>query len=98
MRDILEIKDKELSFISELTDDNSIFISLDGYGSDIADHQVTVVNQKTGAGVTYNVDKQLHRMVFWACATTLSPENSIWISVKPGEEEEWTSDYTLFVK
>ena len=78
-------------------DNNSIFISLGGYGSEAADHQVRVVNSKSGAGVTFTVDKPLYRMVFWACETTLSPENSIWISVEPGEEENWTSDYTLFV-
>jgi hypothetical protein len=92
----LEIKDKELYFIRELVDDNNVFVALSGYGGEAEDHQVTVVNQKSGAGVTFSVDKPLHRMVFWACATTLSPENSIWISVEPGSEESWNSEYTLF--
>jgi len=78
-------------------DDTSVFIGLKGYTSAVEDHQVTVVNRKSGAGVTFTVDKPLSRMVFWACETTLSPENSIWISVEPGEEENWISDYTLFV-
>lgn len=94
----LEIKDKELYFIKELVDDNNVFVALSGYGGEVEDHQVTVVNQKSGAGVTFSVDKPLHRMVFWACATTLSPENSIWISVEPGAEESWSSKYTLFIK
>jgi hypothetical protein len=98
LKGYMEIKDNELYFIEELLDVNTVFLRLSGYSTGIADHKVTVVNQKTGAGVTYTVDQPLHRLVFWACETTLSPENSIWISVPPGESHCWTSDYSLFVK
>ena len=97
LKGYLKIKDNDLYFTKEL-DNNSVFLELRGYGGEVTDHQVTVFNSKSGAGVTFNLDKPLFRMVFWACETTLSPENSIWISVLPGEEEVWTSDYTLFVK
>lgn len=96
LKGYLEISDKDLSFIKALDNDH-VFLELSGYSSDVRDHKVTVVNRTSGAGVTFTVDKPLHRMVFWACETTLSPENFIWISVAPGEEENWTSDYTLFV-
>ena len=97
LKGYLKIKDNDLVFTKEL-DNNSVFLELRGYSGEVTDHQVTVFNHKSGAGVTFNLDKPLFRMVFWACETTLSPENSIWISVLPGEEEVWTSDYTLFVK
>jgi len=95
---MLEIKDREIHFLRNLVNDDAVFVSLSGYGPGVEDHQVTVLNQKSGAGVTYRVDKPLHRMVFWSCATTLSPENSVWLSVEPGAEETWNSEYTLFVK
>jgi hypothetical protein len=98
LKGAMEIKDNDLTFIQELNNNNTVFLRLSGYSTDAADHKVTVVNQKTGAGVTFTVDKPLHRLVFWACETTLSPENSIWISVPPGETQTWTSDYTLFVQ
>jgi len=94
----LEIKENKLTFIDDLERGSSVFLALGGYGKEVNDHQVTVLNRKSGAGVTFSVDKALHRMVFWACETTLSPENFIWISVEPGEEENWTSDYTLFLE
>lgn len=97
LKGYLEIKDRDLNFIKEIYD-NSVFLELNGYGEEVADHQVTVVNHKSGAGVTFTVDKPLSRMAFWACETTLCPENFIQISVEPGEKENWTSDYTLFVK
>lgn len=97
LKGYLEIKDRELSFIKGI-DNNSVYLELSGYSEEVEDHQVTVLNHKSGAGVSFTVDKPLSRMVFWACETTLCPENFIWISVVPGEEESWTSEYTLFVK
>lgn len=93
----VEIKDNELNFIKDLEEEDSFFLLLNGYGEDVEDHKVSVINRNTGAGVTFTIDKPLYRMAFWACKTTLSPENFIWLSVKPGANEEWTSEYTLFV-
>lgn len=96
LEDLLEIDNRQLTFKKELEKDEAIFVELKGYGQEAADHQVTVINEKSGAGVTFSVDRPLHRMAFWACRATLSPENSIWISVEPGEETLWQSKYTLF--
>lgn len=93
----VELQGNELKFIRNLKKDDAFFILLEGYGGAVSDHRVTVINEKSGAGVTFSVDKPLYRMAFWACKTTLCPENSIWISVKPGDSSTWTSDYTLFV-
>lgn len=98
LKGLMAIEDNTLSFLQEFNKDNSIFLNLQGYGEKAADHEVTVVNTRSGAGLTFRVNKPLYRMAFWACQTTLSPENFIWLSVGPGEEETWTSDYTLFVE
>lgn len=95
---MLEVKDKEITFLRDLVDDDAVFVALEGYSDSVEDHKVTVLNERSGAGVTFQVDKPLHRMVFWSCATTLSPENFIWLSVVPGAEESWNSEYTLFVE
>lgn len=92
-----EIKDNEINFIKDLEGDDSFFLLLKGYSDAVEDHMVTVKNRITGAGATYTVDKPLYRMAFWACKTTLCPENFIWIAVEPGGEDRWTSEYTLFV-
>lgn len=97
LKGLVEINERDLNFVKKLTN-NSVFLELSGYGQEVSDHQVTVVNNKSGAGVTFTVDRPLSRLVFWACETTLSPENSILISVEPGGIEEWTSEYTLFVQ
>jgi hypothetical protein len=93
-----ELKDNELRFSKDLEAGDSFFLLLQGYSQELSDHQVTVQNHKSGAGVTFSIDKPLHRMAFWACRTTLSPENFIWLEVAPGATDTWTSEYSLFVK
>jgi hypothetical protein len=93
----MAIESNELHFLKDFTGTN-LFLTLTGYNQSIEDHQVTVLNTKTGAGVTLSMDQPIHRMCFWACETTLCPENFIWISVEPGDKMEWTADYRLFVK
>jgi hypothetical protein len=73
-------------------------MELKGYSGKVKDHQVEVVNTNSGAGVKLQMDRSLHRMVFWSSHTTYCPENFIFISVKPGEKETWTSNYTLFIE
>ncbi len=92
---LVALNGKELSFLQEFNN-QSVFLNLEGFSDRVDDHRVTVVNQKSGAGVTFSIDKPLYRMAFWACETTLSPENFIWIKVKPNEVERWVSDYVLF--
>lgn len=98
LKGYMEIQDRELIFIKDIEPGEHVYAELEGYGKDVEDHEIKVVNGKSGAGVTFRMDKPLHRLVFWACFTTLSPENFIWISVKPGEEDSWTADYKLFVE
>ena len=97
LKGCLNIRGNRINFLREMNMD-SVFIRISGFSQDPADHRVTVLNTRTGAGATYSVDRPLYDMAFWACASTLSPENSIWISVAPGEEERWRSDYVLFTE
>lgn len=92
-----KLESRSADFLNQETNDN-VFLNINGFGEKVSDHQVTVIDEDTGTGVTFSVNKPLYRMAFWACKTTLCPENFIWISVKPGQTEHWTSDYTLFVK
>jgi len=94
----LKIDENQLIFTNKLESRSNVFLNITGFSNKASDHQVTVIDQDSGTGMTFSVNKPLYRMAFWACKTTLCPENSIWISVKPGQTEHWTSDYTLFVK
>lgn len=96
-KELMKIENKELLFIKNLYEDQ-IWLELQGFGSEKEDHQIVVKNKRTGAGVQIKVDKPLYRLTFWATKTTLCPENFIFITLEPGEEEKWVSDYTLFIE
>jgi hypothetical protein len=95
LKGIVKLDSNELTFVKDLKE-GTVWLELKGYGPDIKDHQITVINKKSGVGVSYHVDKPLYKQVFWACPSTLCPENFILLKVNPGMEENWTSDYTLF--
>ena len=92
---IVKLEKNEITFLQDL-DKGSVWLELQGYSDRVSDHAVSVVNKKTGAGIKFHVDKPLYKQVFWACPTTLCPENFILLHVEPGQEESWNSDYTLF--
>lgn len=75
-----------------------IFMSLKGYGKKPKDNQFTIENTQSGAGVTVSVDQPLIKLEFYSNGKMICPENTMQISVKPGEEKAWTADYSLFAK
>ncbi len=95
-RGLVSIDDKKIKFEKMVEQGKSTFLELTGFGESADDHQVTVVNHKTGAGIKFAVDQPIYRMAFWTCKTTLCPENFIWIDVEPGETMQWNSTYTVF--
>jgi hypothetical protein len=94
LKDLIEIKNNKLLFRREFNQE-SIWLLIEGYKSDPKYHNVIIRNSKTGAGIKFSVNKPLHRLAFWATTTTLCPENFIFISLDPGKEEKWISDYSL---
>ncbi len=95
---LVRIEDNTIRFQQMVAQGKSTFLELTGFGESADDHQVTVVNHKTGAGIKFAVDQPIYRMAFWTCKTTLCPENFIWIDVEPGETMEWNSTYNVFVQ
>jgi hypothetical protein len=96
LKDLVRIRKNKILFLRELHNE-SIWLLIEGYNDqDLKDHNILVADRKAGAGIRFSVDKPLYRLAFWATTTTLCPENFIYISLDPGKEEKWTSDYTLY--
>ncbi len=93
---LVELEQNKLLIKKELSEGESIFLHLDGFGDSADDNQVKILNRKTGAGVQISVDKPLQKVVFWAISSTLCPEPYIQLDVLPGETEIWISEYRLF--
>lgn len=97
LKNIMEIKDNTLYFTREMGPGN-VFMGLKGFSSKVEDNMFTIQNLESGAGVTVSVNKPVTKLEFWTNSHVICPENTIQLSVKPGEKEVWVSDYNLFVK
>ncbi|MDX2432218.1 MAG: hypothetical protein QNK35_14875 [Bacteroides sp.] len=97
LKGLMEVKDNTLHF-TQVLERGNVFMGLKGYGKKAKDNKFTIKNTGSGAGVTVSVDKPLIKLEFWTNGRVICPENTILIHVEPGEEQVWTSDYTLFVK
>jgi len=98
LKGAIEAKGKEIVFNQNLGEGESLFTELEGFKSDPEDHEITVINKKTGAGVRIKGDRPLAHFNFWTVKTTICPEPFVELNLAPGEEKEWRIDYLLFVK
>lgn len=96
LKGFVKIDGNKLEFIKDLNK-GSVWMEFKGYSDEVKDHHVEVLNKKTGAGISYQSSKPIYRMVFWACHSTLCPENFIYLDIPPGGKDSWDMTYTLFV-
>lgn len=96
MHGMAGIRGRELAFIRELTHDEHIMTSLEGYGATAADHTFTVENRRTGAGVRVTGDQPMSKLLFWCGWKVLSPEDYIHMKIEPGREFRWRNTYQFY--
>lgn len=97
LKGLLETRGRELLFPKVFTKDDVVGTALEGFGSDIKDHEIAIENRKTGAAVKITCDRPLDRLYFWTIRTTICPEPYIRMTVPPGGEEKWTIRYALYI-
>lgn len=91
------LKGNAIHFTREL-EPGQVVMNLTGYGKKAEDNQFTIENTQSGVGVTVSVDQPLTRLDFYSNGRMICPENNMLISVKPGKEQAWNSEYSLFAK
>lgn len=80
----------------ELRDGERIYEVLTGYGSSDADHNYSLENRRTGAGVRISGDKPISKFVFWSRRLGYSPEAYVHLSVAPGNSESWNNRFAFY--
>ena len=95
--ELIQVDGHRLAFDRQLQPGESVYCSdLKGYGSNATDHNITIKNLKSGAGVQITADQPLDKLSYWACATTACPEPYIKIKTEPGETFRWMIKYSFF--
>lgn len=63
-------------------------------GGPVAHHAATIRNDRTGASVSFQGDRPITKMVFWAVERAACPEPFVALEIPPGEVRRWTTTYT----
>src|SRR5262249_10166861 len=90
---IAEIHGAEIAYLRELGPQERIFAPLEGYGSSAGDHQFTLENRKTGAGVRGSGNRPMAKLIFWSRRLAYSPEAYITLRIPPGKAETWENRF-----
>ncbi|MEX2565720.1 MAG: hypothetical protein WD431_07260 [Cyclobacteriaceae bacterium] len=91
------IKDGVITFDRKLNKGEQVYSSgLQGFGSGAEDHQFSLENIKTGAGVTVKGDRELEKLVFWANPSAYCAEPYIRLKPLPGETVYYQNEYTFY--
>jgi hypothetical protein len=93
---LAEARGKELVYLRELQEGQSVFSELKGYRPTARDYDIRIENRKTGAGVRIVGDQPLAKLVFWSIRTTLCPEPYIQMRVEPGRDWKWRINYEFY--
>jgi hypothetical protein len=96
LKDLAEIRSREIVFLRSLQPTENVFTELDGFGASAADYGFEMENRATGAGVRVTGDRPLSRLIFWAAHRTACPEPYIDASVDPGRTKAWTITYAFY--
>ncbi len=93
---VAETRGKQLVYLKELQQGQSVFGEMKGFGAGAADYDFRVENHKTRAGVRQTGDHPLSRLYYWSIRTTACPEAYNHLRVEPGKEVHWRVSYEFY--
>lgn len=96
LKDLAEVREKQLVYRRDLEKGESVFTELAGFGNGAGDYDIRIANRKSRAGVRITGDKPLAKVVFWSIRSTLCPEPYIQMRIAPGAEEQWRITYDFY--
>jgi hypothetical protein len=93
---LAETHGKELHYLQELQQGQSIYTELTGFRATSKDYDIRVENRKTRSGVRQTGDRPLAKVAFWSIRSNVSPEAYVDLKVEPGKEESWRILYEFY--
>ena len=96
LKDLAEVRTRELVYLKELQKGQSVFTEVDGFGATARDYDIRLENRKAGAGVRITGDRPIAKLVFWSIRTTFCPEPYIDMRIEPGSESAWKIAYEFY--
>lgn len=98
MNEGAQIANGRLRLAGPLAPGKTIFAHLDGLTGRPSDHGATVENTRVGAGYTLQGDRTPHHVNLWGMENCVCPEPFVALSIPPGQETRWQTEYTFFAR
>lgn len=95
-RRLAEVRGNQIVFLKELTGEDRVYLSIQGFGADPKDYDLRIENRSAGAGVRITADRPVARLALWAIRAPLSIEPFIDMSIAPGKEFAWQITYEYY--
>ena len=93
---LAEVRGREIVLRKEFDEQDRLYSLVEGYGATAADHEISVENRATGAGVRITGDRPLSRLIVWSKQRSLSPETYVSLHVAQGETQTWERRYWYY--
>jgi hypothetical protein len=94
--ELAEIRGRELTYKKKLEGQESVAISLEGFGASPADYDIRVENAALRAGVRITADRPLDKLPLWSIRSVLSIEPFLAFAIEPGAEFAWNQVYSYY--
>jgi hypothetical protein len=98
MEPLAKIDGRRIVYQQTVQPGQSVESFLTGFSSSPSDYDITVENQKTGAGVEQTGDTTMSRFNFWSPRTTVCPEAYVHLVIPPGQTAHWNIRYRFYAK
>jgi len=96
LKDLAEIRGRQLVYLKELAPGQSTFTQLEGYGKTAGDYDLRLEHRAAGIGVHITGDQPIVKLVYWSIRSTFCPEPYISLRAEPGREVRWKYTYEFY--
>jgi len=93
---LAEIRGSQITFSRRLTGEDRVYLDIQGFSANPKDHDIRIENRSVGAGLRITADRALSRVALWAIRAPLSIEPFIAMSLEPGTEFTWRTQYEYY--
>jgi hypothetical protein len=93
---LAKVQGDQIKFNKSLSGQDQLAVFIQGFSDSAQDNEITIENQKVGAGVKVSVDRPLIRELLWSIRTVLAIEPYIDIDVAPGNEFTWKNTFVYY--
>lgn len=93
---LMEVKSNQVRYLKTIADKQDLILDMSGFGPGANSNDFRVENKRAGVGVRITGDRPLTKVTLWSIRTAIGIEPQIGMSIKPGEQFEWTITYDYY--